>query len=65
MLTTAKRNLINQCLKLSREYPNRVFYGFIDKDGKTFERSEISCVKAAISEGNKVYCKTKNGELIL
>ena len=67
MLTDAKRNLINECLLASSLTPNRVFYGFIDKNGKVdnYPWSEESCVKARLDEGCRIYCKAKNGYLIL
>ena len=65
MLTIAKRNLINECIKLSREIPDRVFYGFIDKNGDTFQYSYQPIVELKIAEGCKVYCKAQNGQLIL
>ena len=65
MLTDAKKKLINECLTKSKEYPKLVFYGFIDKAGRHYATSIEFIIRESILDGARVYCKAKNGQLIL
>lgn len=65
MLTEKKIKLINDCLYLSKNYPDIVAYGFITKSGETHPTINNYCIRERLFEGAKVYCKAKNGQLIL
>lgn len=65
MMTKEKQELINECIRLSKFYKGLTFYGFICKDGKTHATSNDFVIRERILEGSKVYCKVKDGYLIL
>lgn len=65
MMTIEKKDLINECIRLSKDYPNKVAYGFICKDGKTHATVNEWCIRERIYEGAKIYCKAQDGYMIL
>jgi len=65
MLTEKKIKLINDCLYLSKKYPEAIAYGFITKSGETHPTVNSFCIRERLFEGTKVYCKAQNGNLIL
>lgn len=65
MITIEKKNLINECLRLSRDYPNKTVYGFISKrDGYVATLNDF-VIRERIFSGDKVYIKAINGNLTL
>ena len=65
MFTREKQELINECIMLSRQRKNVIYYGFICKDGSTHATANDFCIKERILEGSKIYCKAQDGYLIL
>ena len=64
MLAKEKVALINYCIKISKKLPGKTIYGFIDIFGDVFafEEDDLSYV---LEEVGTLYCKAKNGNLIL
>lgn len=64
MMAEYKVKLINECVRTSRMLPNKTIYGFIDKNNDTwiFGDAELPYLPKDIG---RLYCKAKNGNLIL
>lgn len=65
MMTVEKKNLINECLRLSKAFPGKIAYGFIEKSGHYTPTINEWIIKECILEKAKIYCKAQNGQLIL
>lgn len=63
-MLTKKQDLINTCINYSNICQDHVFYGVIDEYGYTYVL-ESSIVREFTKDGCRVYCKAKNGNLIL
>ena len=57
--------MINECLMLSREYPGKIFYGMIDRKGRTSVTGIEFVKRERLLDGEKIYCKAQDGYLIL
>ena len=65
MMTADKRKLINECLRLSNEYPGKTAYGFICKDGTYHPTISEFVIRERMLDKEKIYCRALNGQLIL